>query len=50
MAAGFSKVYRPPAFEYRGVFTNDEDLLGYFRHDPRRSARALPFCCTRLSL
>ena len=31
---GFKVVVKPPAFKYRGVFTNDEDLLGYFRHDP----------------
>ena len=28
----------PPAFKYRGVFTNDEDLLGYFRRDPMGEA------------
>lgn len=30
----FASVVPPPAFKYRGVFTNDEDLLGYFRRDP----------------
>lgn len=30
----FREVIAPPAFSFRGVFTNDEDLLGYFRHDP----------------
>lgn len=34
LPADFSVVHAPPAFSYRGVFTNDEDLLGYFRHDP----------------
>ena len=34
LPADFSEVLAPPAFAYRGVFTNDEDLLGYFRHDP----------------
>lgn len=31
---GFTSIVKPPAFVYRGVFTNDEDLLGYFRLDP----------------
>eukprot|EP00038_Savillea_parva_P011295 m.196480 g.196480 ORF g.196480 m.196480 type:complete len:864 (-) comp19831_c0_seq1:58-2649(-) len=31
---GFASIVQPPAFVYRGVFTNDEDLLGYFRLDP----------------
>ena len=30
----FASIVPPPAFKYRGVFTNDEDLLGYFRRDP----------------
>jgi len=34
LAAEFKSIVRPPAFTYRGVFTNDEDLLGYFRLDP----------------
>ena len=36
--ADFSVVVPPPAFKYRGVFTNDEDLLGYFRADPMGGA------------
>jgi hypothetical protein len=32
--AGFRAIFAPPAFRYRGVFMNDEDLLGYFRSDP----------------
>eukprot|EP01062_Namystynia_karyoxenos_P065311 TRINITY_DN5879_c0_g1_i1.p1 TRINITY_DN5879_c0_g1~~TRINITY_DN5879_c0_g1_i1.p1 ORF type:complete len:843 (+),score=292.85 TRINITY_DN5879_c0_g1_i1:230-2530(+) len=31
---GYATVVPPPFFRYRGAFTNDEDLLGYFRPDP----------------
>ena len=34
LAENFRVVVPPPAFKYRGVFTNDEDLMGYFRLDP----------------
>jgi hypothetical protein len=31
---GFAPIHAPPAFKYRGLFTNDEDMLGYLRSDP----------------
>ena len=34
MPEGFASVHKPPAFKYRGVFTNDEDMLGHLRPDP----------------
>jgi hypothetical protein len=36
LATSFESIVPPPVFEYRGIFTNDEDLLGYFRRDPVR--------------
>jgi hypothetical protein len=34
LPADFAVILPPPAFKYRGIFTNDEDLMGYFRQDP----------------
>ena len=36
---GLAIVVPPPAFTYRGIFNNDEDLLGYFRADPLGQVR-----------